>query len=361
MAFQQPQTQAYDPPTSPNELPSPPFYTIPNINNLRDATASLAPTTTGATLRKNILYRSADVSKLTPTGWSTLHSQLGISHIFDLRSKPEIERSMSLTNDGASSEVKDFNDQPWMRECEKAGINRVWVPVFEDADYSPERLAARYVCYMEEGGEGFVKAYEDILKHGGAAYGKICRYLVSLDKAGQEGDVKREGIDRKKENAFLSNNPKAPIPSTDGEKTEKKAALIHCTAGKDRTGIFFGVLFAFLGVPADAIAEEYNLTETGLGHLKEEFIARLSQVQAFREYAKKELGEEGLKDEEKMKEMGRSAALRMIGARKESMIGSLKMVERIWGSAEGYLREVVGFGDGELEALKRVLLVEGGQ
>lgn len=57
-------------------------------------------------------------------------------------------------------------------------------------------------------------------------------------------------------------------------------------------------------------------------------------------------------------EQGRQAALRMLGAKKESMLGALEMLRREWGSPEGYMRKVCGLGDEELEALRRNLVVE---
>jgi hypothetical protein len=55
-------------------------------------------------------------------------------------------------------------------------------------------------------------------------------------------------------------------------------------------------------------------------------------------------------------EKGRQAALRMVGARKESMIKSLEMLSERFGGAERYIRKVCGLGDGELEALRRNLV-----
>jgi hypothetical protein len=343
------------PPKAP--LPQPPFYTVPNISNLRDATASLPKASTGHKLRTNILFRSADVSKLDPSGWKTLHDELGIGHVFDLRSKPEIERT--VTEEERAN--PDFVKPKWIQDCEDAGIQRHWVPVFEEADYSPERLAERYVKYMDDGEDGFVQAYEDILRHAGVAYGEIFRYLASLAPA-EAG--KKEGAGAA---PFLSNNPDAPIPDPevpipgagDTKKKDAKGALIHCTAGKDRTGIFFGVLFKFLGMDDEAIATEYNLTEAGLGDVREGIVDRLALSPAFREYAAKKLGKEvEALDQETVGQMGKKAAARMVGARKESMLRSLKMVERIWGSAEGYLKTEIGLGDRELDGLRKSLILE---
>lgn len=208
---------------------------------------------------------------------------------------------------------------------------------------------------MDESEEGFVQAYHDILVHAGPAFGTIFRYLSALPPAGQE----------------------------DGKKL---GALIHCTAGKDRTGIFFGILFSFLGVAKEAIADEYHLTELGLGHhIRDEFVGRLMQSPGFKKYvvaqmegrqvsvdeihaALVEAGEQekGSADAQQQQvippeiiEKGKQAALRMIGARKESMLGALSMVEKEWGSAEGYLREFIGLGDKELEGLRKGLVVGG--
>lgn len=56
-------------------------------------------------------------------------------------------------------------------------------------------------------------------------------------------------------------------------------------------------------------------------------------------------------------EKGRKAALRMVGASRESMIQSLEMLDKNYGSAEGYMRKVCGLGDGDLEGLRRNLVV----
>jgi len=37
--------------------------------------------------------------------------------------------------------------------------------------------------------------------------------------------------------------------------------VFHCAAGKDRTGIIAGLVLALLGVAADAVADDYALSE----------------------------------------------------------------------------------------------------
>lgn len=327
----------------PTPLPSPPFFTVPNINNLRDSAPTLL--TPHGPIRPNLLFRSAEVSNLDLSGWQTLHS-LGIAHVFDLRSKPEVEKGWAgiVARPDGSEDVRPG----WMRDMQAAGVQRTWVPVFKEADYSPEKLAERYQKYMQDGVEGFVAAYRDILKSGGAAYRTIFEYLVGLADAGVQVESGKVG------------------------------ALIHCTAGKDRTGVFFGILFDFLGVSREVIATEYNLTEPGLACVREDVVARLLQSPGFQKYmlslaSGKELSREELamlvqnRDvpdakpadfPPEIREKGRQAALRMVGARKEAMLQTLEMVDKEFGGAERYMREFCGLGDEELEKLRKVCVVK---
>lgn len=130
-------------------LPTPPFFAIPNINNLRDA-ALLPPrglpTANGGQVRPGILFRSAEVSKLDRSGWAAL-KRVGIGHVFDLRSKPEVDRGwagITGEKDGNAHYVRPG----WMQDLEEEGLQRTWTPVFEESDYSPERLAERYLKYV---------------------------------------------------------------------------------------------------------------------------------------------------------------------------------------------------------------------
>ncbi|KAF7441414.1 tyrosine phosphatase [Pyrenophora tritici-repentis] len=184
--------------TDESPLPPPPFHTLPNIHNLRDAALSVT-ISTGASLRPNILFRSADVSKL----------DIG----------PEIDKTLVVTS---------TEDKTWIEKMQQAGVTRTWTPIFSEHDYSPEKIAVRFAKYMEEDVRGFVEAYTSILNEAGPAFGVIFRYLADLPAPGSTGDS--EG--------------------------EKLGALVHCTAGKDRTGLFYAVLFAFLDVPAEQIAVE---------------------------------------------------------------------------------------------------------
>jgi protein tyrosine/serine phosphatase len=332
--------------TDPTTLPSPPFFNVPNIINLRDAALFPLRTPTGP-VRPGILFRSADVSKLTLPDWQAL-STLGIRHVFDLRSMPEVQKGWAGIVGDASDGSADVTPG-WVQAMQQAGVQRSWVPVFAEHDYSPERLAQRYAKYMDEDVRGFVEAYRDILQNGGPAYRDIFVYLAGLPGPGQEGAGDACG------------------------------ALIHCSAGKDRTGMFFALLLSFLGVDRADIAKEYNLTEQGLVSMREEVVGRLLQSTGFQQYMRSLMAGRALSKDEmteivraegtgeaevavevpaEIRQKAREAALRMMGARTESMLQSLDMLEKQWGSAEGYMRKECGLGDEDLHKLRRNLIVE---
>ncbi|RYY28444.1 MAG: tyrosine-protein phosphatase [Sphingomonadales bacterium] len=58
--------------------------------------------------------------------------------------------------------------------------------------------------------------------------------------------------------------------------TQPGATLVHCTAGKDRTGIFCALLLSLLGVPRDAIMADYlhSRGDTGLRAMKRGMLER---------------------------------------------------------------------------------------
>jgi hypothetical protein len=89
------------------------------------------------------------------------------------------------------------------------------------------------------------------------------------------------------------------------------------------------------GVDNITIAEEYSLTEKGLGDWLESIVQNVI---------------EGGTDE--------ASARRMIGAQKENMTATLKMLEEEFDGAEGYLRNHCGFSAEEVEMIKSALIVD---
>lgn len=151
--------------------------------------------------------------------------------------------------------------------------------------------------YTDSGIQGFVKAYADIMANGPTAYKTILTHLAQ------------------------------PNPSP---------CIIHCTAGKDRTGVICAILYLLCSVPATTVAKEYSLTDTGLQHLVPLFTERLLKNPAL-------VGnEEGVKN--------------MISAQPEKMAATIEMMKEVYGGAEGYVREVVGLSGEQIEQIRKNLL-----
>lgn len=285
-----------EPPLIIPNLP-PPFINIPSLPNLRDAGGYPSTHTNGAStpsaVRRKLLYRSADPSRISRSDLAKLHQEHGITTIFDLRSWPEIERAGTL--------------EAWEENLRSNGnVTRHWRPVFKTEDYSPEKVALRFMDYgSPDGVDGFVRAYTSILENAGPSVGAVMRHLAS--PAVGEG----EGI------------------------------LVHCSGGKDRAGCVVAVVLSVVGVPEDVVAEEYALTQVGMGALRSYFVDRIVAGGTFGDVGESE---------------ARSRAERMVTARKEAMVATLEVLRRRWSGAEEYVRSVAGVDGDVIEAVRRNLL-----
>lgn len=104
-----------------------PFLNIDNLPNARDI--GPLPTATGH-VKKGMLFRGPDLTRLTPTGIEAF-TALGISTNFDLRSQQQLDRM------GTGPIIP--------------GVQRVWTPVFDERGYTEERAGERYRAYAGDG------------------------------------------------------------------------------------------------------------------------------------------------------------------------------------------------------------------
>ncbi|KAJ5553229.1 hypothetical protein N7494_002607 [Penicillium frequentans] len=219
-----------------------PFILVDGVPNVRDVGghACHPPTVTSLTqntnessntewcIRSGLLFRAAQPSQITPPGVETLTKKLHVEAVFDFRSNQEIELLVTRSPDS-------LLDIP--------GTSRYAVPVFPKRDSSPGALAQRYGITGEGVDEeaifkGFSQAYEGIARS--AAETNSFRTIM----------------------LHILKNPDTPI-------------LFHCTAGKDRTGVFAALLLKLCGVADEVIVADYALTKEGLGVWGEYLIKRI--------------------------------------------------------------------------------------
>ena len=108
------------------------------------------------------------------------------------------------------------------------------------------------------------------------------------------------------------------------------AALFHCAAGKDRTGVVAGLLLSLAGVHADVIAEDYALTSACIAPIMEEL---------------REGRPESVSDEQYE---------HFLGSDPDHMYTMLRHLDEQYGGAERYLR-TIGVADEQIMRLKEKL------
>ncbi|KAG9017251.1 hypothetical protein FRB90_001222 [Tulasnella sp. 427] len=191
-----------------------PFYQIEGLINVRSLPLP-NPTST-----RGLILRSGEPNGMTDTGKRQL-LDLGIKRVFDLRSVREVQR---LAKD-------DIFIIP--------GVEIVSVPalVIAKGDQMGNTFQ-RFECGTDV---PFMESYGDILNEGASSFKTIFDFL------------------------------RDHLSSGDG-------CLIHCTAGKDRTGVACMLILDLIGLSDEEIAKDYALTRIGLESGRDTLIARFQHL-----------------------------------------------------------------------------------
>jgi len=113
-------------------------------------------------------------------------------------------------------------------------------------------------------------------------------------------------------------------------------ALIHCTAGKDRTGLAAALVLVSLGVPRETVYRDYLLTN----HYAREHIERTLLLIRFASFFRT--------DPEQVRPL--------LDVRREYLEAAFTAIEAHYGSVERYLREALQVSDAERARLRASLL-----
>ncbi|EGN95711.1 hypothetical protein SERLA73DRAFT_24165, partial [Serpula lacrymans var. lacrymans S7.3] len=224
-------------------------------------------------IRPNIIHRSADPINITDVGKNQLLGRQ-IRTITDMR----LIREPSLT--------LDINGVEWL-----------FVPQLEEVS-PPLALPVKYKVNVLTNNQAFIKDYAETLRTNGPAYKNFFTHL--RDKPGE------------------------PV-------------LVHCSAGKDRTGIVIALLLMVLGVHDDDIVDDYALSSVGLASAMPRLMAEFeARNQAYKD---------------------NPAALLIIHASPETMAATLELVREAFGGVENYCQKYVGLGDKDTEQIRKNLLL----
>ncbi|KAK0226492.1 protein-tyrosine phosphatase-like protein [Armillaria fumosa] len=258
-------------------LSLPPFIQVQGVINIR-MVGGYKTTTSSTRVKLGTLFRSRELSYLTEDGKKQLMSH-GIRHIFDLRSDTEIS-----SYNTATPEIE--------------GVTSAHAAIGEKNAFDPASLSLRLQAFNKDEIQTFLEVYEEILTIAGPAFNAILRHLI--DK------------------------PEEPI-------------LVHCTAGKDRTGLVCAVLLMILGVDDQDIVNDYALTTHGLEPAIPMLTTRFQKNSVFRNNIE--------------------GAMKMGSSRPETMVATPQMIREKFGGAEGYIKAYTSLEDQDIEMLRQSLLV----
>lgn len=154
----------------------------------------------GGTTRFGRVFRAADVGRMTEAGWATARAA-GVARVVDLRYAEERSRDL---------------ERP-------ADIETLHLSLLGDRDPAYWRMLH---AHREEEGEAAYmrRSYTEFLDRHAAQFAAALEAVV-----GPPG-----------------------------------ATVVHCIAGKDRTGLVVGLLLRLAGVPMEAVDADYALSETFL-------------------------------------------------------------------------------------------------
>ena len=232
-------------------------------------------TAQGRRLRWRRLFRAAALHDVSPRDAAAIHADLGIAAILDLRRPDEIENESPDLGPLVARVPRreNFSLIPLPVEAPSAGD--IHVAATLDEQYGRGPSGERYGAYLERGAAAVT-----------AAVAALCE-------------------------------PRA------------YPALVHCTAGKDRTGVLIALVLDLLGVPDDIIVRDYALS----GGVVRRFVANgripagtpAQELDAF------------------------------YGAPPQAMRDFLVLLRQRHGAARGYLR-AQGLADAQLHRLPQLLL-----
>lgn len=251
------------------------FDAIENFRDFGDYAAG------GRRLKKGLLYRAAHQAEATDADLEAMKA-LGLTVIVDLRRPNERERSPSRRwRDFAATVIE--ND---MGQAEEDP----WHVFIRESDLSPRAFTDYMTGYYAEA--PFVDRHIDL-------YG---RYFAAL--AGTDGPV-----------------------------------LIHCAAGKDRTGILAALTHHLAGVSEDDILADFLLTNDP---------ARFERrVPMLTEHIRELTG----------RTPSQEAVITALGVEAHYLETAFAAVHARHGSLDAYLRDVLGVDDARREAIHDRLLV----
>lgn len=247
---------------------------LASVANFRDVGGY--PTADGRFIRWGRIYRSGALSRLSTADADYLQA-LGIQMVCDLRSLEEADDEPDILPQDPAPRY--LHEPLYAGETSRERLLALL--------FAPQRLTQMLA-------ETYI---HDMLEHNGPFFGDLLRRI-----------------------ADESNLP----------------LLIHCTAGKDRTGVSIALLLLLLGVPEAVVIADYSLSNHYFAHFRQVIqpvVKRLAWM--------------GITVDD---------LTPLLTAHPDNMRQMIAYIRDHYGTAEGYLRERSGIDDTVIANLKAALL-----
>lgn len=285
----------------PMNIPYPPFVNVEGVPNFRDMggydcrppRAPAAFPNQALHVRQGFVYRCSELSQISPKGNVTMVEELRIKTLYDFRSEAEAANPRGHPQ----------------------GVTCISLPVFrkQDVTYAMSVQQLQWSTAADHPknagySQGYVDWYRQIAVYGAKSAFKVCF-------------------------EHIRDKPDEPF-------------VYHCSAGKDRTGVFSAILLKLCGVDDATAAWEYSLTVPGMG--------------VWEAMVEQEMVGDSMMPMRSHGGMTRDEAKRVCGSRASNMAQWLKAVlEKEFGGAEKYLMEHCKFSAEDVEKIRNNLLVPG--
>lgn len=254
--------------------PAPNWIELEGVVNVRDVGG--LPTGDGGRIRSGVLIRSANLIDITEADVARLVTELQVRRVVDLRTDVELAKSgpgrLNQAREVSFHHLSLYNDNPEVAARPDAVVP--WAAERYPTDRDPQ--VASYLAYFQRRPDSIVAALRVIAEPGGAT-------------------------------------------------------VVHCAAGKDRTGVIVAVALSLAGVEPEVIAADYAHTQSRLEAILEQ------------------LARNGLYDRET------TAPEKIPPAAPEKMLAVLAAIDEDYGGLEAWLKDN-GWTDADTQRLQDRLL-----
>ncbi|GAA2475294.1 tyrosine-protein phosphatase [Terrabacter carboxydivorans] len=211
---------------------SPNWIELDGVVNMRDLGGLM--TSDGATVHPRRLLRSDNLQDLSPEAVETLVTHYGVTDIVDLRTHVELAKE----GDGPLRAV--------------AGVTHHHHTLYrEDTDESGIPAAERALPWETDERRELTRARKDPDQDG------------AHDRFWSEHYL-----------SYLATRPDSVVAALDAIASSEGAALVHCAAGKDRTGTVVGLALKVVDVPDDLVIADFAASAQRVAAIMDRLRAR---------------------------------------------------------------------------------------